>query len=348
MIKAHAQRLQFIAAGLASLLAGCGLPGPTHKGGALVALENRPDCGVYGVWERYTWSGECEGGLTSGSGTLLGYGGSTLMLRYEGEMKAGLRDGMGEMWMNAEKFNGGPVTRAGRFSRGNIVTGSETNNYSVRTYADGKNASTVYTAQESESSSGVGSALALVGAAMQGVAAGGGKNAAQLAALGSAMQGTAQPADMRASSGPSNTSPASNFGLDPTVPAVNQCVSLKRTKYSVSFTNTCNYPVAVRYCFTTLSGASQVDASSGTLKDSLCGVKTAYPSGTPSIMPGGTDTQSAPNNAAPIHFMACPSSDIRAQNHIEWDGSSLRGTCGGVIGKESASNGPARKAGAVR
>lgn len=344
--------LRFVATVCAAfILAGCGLPGPTHKGGTLVALDGRPDCGVYGVWERYTWSGECQGGLTSGQGTLLGYGGSTLMLRYDGEMKAGLRDGVGEMWMNAEKFNGGPTTRSGRFSRGNLMSGAETNNYSVRSYADGKNASTVYTANESESSSGVGGALAVVGAVMQGVAAGGGKNAAQLAALGGAMQGNTQAtgAQVGANSAMSpNRAMSSNSDLNPTVPAVNQCVRLSRTKYSVTFTNTCDFPVAIRYCFPSLSGASQVDASSGALKDSLCGVKTGDSSATPSISPGGSDAQAAPNNALPIHFIACPSSDIRAQSHIEWNGNSLHGTCGGVIGKNNASSRPTRQAGAVR
>lgn len=340
------QALRFVVTASAALiLAGCGLPGPTHKGGALVTLDGRPDCGVYGVWERYTWSGECQGGLTNGQGTLLGYGGSTLMLRYDGEMKAGLRDGVGEMWMNAEKFNGGPTTRSGRFSRGNLISGAETNNYSVRSYADGKNASTVYTASESESSSGAGGALAIVGAVMQGVAAGGGKNAAQLAALGGAMQGNTQAKGAQVGS---NSAMNSSNDLNPTVPAVNQCVRTSRTKYSVNFTNTCDFPIAIRYCFTSLSGASQVDASSGTLKDALCGAKTAYPSATPPIAPGGSDAQVAPNNALPIQFIACPSSDIRAQNNIAWDGNSLRGTCGGIIGKNSLPNGSIRKAGAVR
>lgn len=330
---------------LAVMLAGCGLPGPTHKTGVPVALDDRPDCSVYGVWERYTWSGECQGGLTSGNGTLLGYGGSTLMMRYDGEMMAGLRDGVGELWMNGEKFNGGPTTRSGRFSRGNLITGAETNGYSVRNYTDGKNASTTYKPRESESSSGVGTALAMVGAAMQGVAAGGGRNAAQLAALGTAMRGSTQSTVEGVSPNPSG---GSRSDLNPTVPAANQCVRLSRTKYSINFTNTCDFPVAVRYCFVNLSGASRLDASTGVLKDALCGARTAYPSATPSIMPGGTDSQVAPNNASPIHFVACPSSDIRAQSHIEWDGSALRGTCGGILSKDTVPNGPLKKAGAIR
>ncbi len=176
------QRLQIIAVtGLAAILTGCGLPGPTHKSSVQIALDNRPDCSVFGVWEHYTWSGECQGGFANGQGTLLGYAGSTLMLRYDGEMKAGLRDGVGEMWINGDKINGGPTTRSGRFSRGGLFTGAETNNYSVRNYSNGENSSTTYIADKSESASGVGSmAASLLGAVARGAAAGGSKNAAQL------------------------------------------------------------------------------------------------------------------------------------------------------------------------
>ncbi len=180
---------------------------------------------------------------------------------------------------------------------------------------------------------------------LPGVAAGGGRNAAQLAALGTAMRGSTQSTVEGVSPNPSG---GSRSDLNPTVPAANQCVRLSRTKYSINFTNTCDFPVAVRYCFVNLSGASRLDASTGVLKDALCGARTAYPSATPSIMPGGTDSQVAPNNASPIHFVACPSSDIRAQSHIEWDGSALRGTCGGILSKDTVPNGPLKKAGAIR
>ncbi len=43
-----------VAAGIFATLAGCGLPKPTHKSGARIPIDNRPDCAVFGVWEHYT------------------------------------------------------------------------------------------------------------------------------------------------------------------------------------------------------------------------------------------------------------------------------------------------------
>ncbi|VVE31334.1 MORN repeat-containing protein [Pandoraea pneumonica] len=247
------QRLQIAAiASIAVMLTGCGLPGPTHKSNAQIALDNRPDCSVFGVWEHYTWSGECQGGLASGQGTLLGYAGSTLMLRYVGEMKAGLRDGWGEMWINGDKIHGGPTTRSGRFARGGLVTGAETNNYSVRNYTNGENSSTTYTSEKSESSSGVGSMTAgLLGAVALGAAAGGGKNAAQLQAMGSALQGTAS-----ASPPIRSTSAGTNNGASSadTSPPVNGCAHLTpvlKPAYNdadMFIENTCSYPIVVVVC----------------------------------------------------------------------------------------------------
>ncbi|WP_156181718.1 hypothetical protein [Pandoraea apista] len=253
MKKNRLQRLQISAVtGLAAILAGCGLPGPTHKSNAQIALDNRPDCSVFGVWEHYTWSGECQGGFANGQGTLLGYAGSTLMLRYDGEMKAGLRDGMGEMWINGDKIHGGPTTRSGRFSRGSLLTGAETNNYSVRNYSNGENSSTTYISDKSESASGVGSMTAsLLGAVALGAAAGGSKNSAQLQAVGSALQGTASAGTPARSASAGTNMGATSADSSPPVNGCARLVPVYKPAYNdadMFIENTCSYPIVVVVC----------------------------------------------------------------------------------------------------
>jgi len=186
--------------------------------------------------------------------------------------------------------------------------------------------------------------LAFLGAVMQGAGAGGGKNAAQVAALSGVMQGNARPSSPGVSAG---AAPGSDSQLNPTVPAVNRCVKLGRpSKYEVSFINSCDFPVQVTYCF--------VDVVTGKnpimdLRDAACERVTRYTtSATPEIPPGEANRQHAPYNSAPVNFIACPSGEIRAERNIRWEGGQLRGSCGGVIGKGASSNAPAARSGAIR
>lgn len=188
--------------------------------------------------------------------------------------------------------------------------------------------------------------LGMLGAVAQGAASGGGKNAAQLQALGSALQGGSTSPNAATSAYQGNASGSTVSDISPTSPSVDHCVKLGRPRrHQVSFSNSCNFPIQVTYCFIDMSGNNSIyDAS-----DALCQKLSRYhASSTPSIPAGESNSQNAPDNKSNVNFIACPSGDIRAQSNFRWEGGRIKGTCGGVNSRENNANNGSARSGAIR
>lgn len=187
--KASIMTQRLVMASAVLILAACALPegGPAE----LRAIENVPGCKVWGTWPRYTWTGQCEQGLTTGYGTLEGYSNWTKMMSYTGEMAAGRRHGKGTLWLNGDRIYGGPETRTGIFDRNTLVSGTKSDNDTVITVRDGKEVAR--TSLSSSSSSDQNSTLSLLGAAFSAIGATSrSANAPTYQSLGSALSSASQ------------------------------------------------------------------------------------------------------------------------------------------------------------
>lgn len=240
-----------------------------------------------------TYEGDFIAGKRTGKGVYVWANGK----RYEGDIVDGQITGEGYQlepngntyrgqWLN-NQFNGpGVITfasdgsvRAGQFVAGKIYEGtdSKADGTLVATYANGVRTR----ASTSSDNSGVLSFVAgLLGAAAQGAASGGGRNAAQYQAVATALQAASgtpgasgSPSGMPiapASSGYNNAGGAGSAGSAnalagrKTTPAVSGCVEQVRiprgAKGYVGFypvetgiTNKCSYPINVAWC---ISGVS--------------------------------------------------------------------------------------------
>lgn len=251
-------------------LAGCGLPKARD---AAWRDTDRANCKVYGGWTSYTWSGACEGGFATGPGQLVGYGESTKMLQYDGSMQQGLRHGYGYMWINNDKIHGGPITRTGTFVRGALTDGTEETASNVKNYAGGNlTGSQALTSPESNDNGAF--AMAILGAAVQGVAAARGKSAGQLqnvAALQSNTRATSNyvteptvqsqrgsvthsPSSSKATIAATSANQSKSAAGQPqpkytNEPDVNRCVSFEQNSTFMFLKNSCPFKVAVQFCF---------------------------------------------------------------------------------------------------
>lgn len=217
---------------LAIGLGGCGLP----KGGEekWTAIDGNPNCAVWGVWDRYTWTGPCLSGRAEGLGSLQGFSGSTEMMRYSGKMTAGLRNGQGTLWINNDEIHGGPETKVGMFIDGNFVSGSESNSKSTFSYANGVSTWTS-DHEPAQSSSGLGAIASALGVAANIAAGSAGSNSANYQALGQALHSVsgnesatagvgASPYEQYSQNSPTSSSAKScNFSTKTLRDAIAQC-----------------------------------------------------------------------------------------------------------------------------
>ncbi|VVE00797.1 MORN repeat-containing protein [Pandoraea horticolens] len=228
-----------------------------------------------------TYEGDFIAGKRTGKGIYVWANGK----RYEGDVVDGALSGQGDQrepngnayrgrWLNNTFDGPGVITfasdgsvRAGRFVKGKIYDGTDTraDGTLIATYANGVRTS----ATSSDDGPGVLSFVAgLLGAAAQGVASGGGRNAAQYQAVATALQatsGTAAPP----SAMPLPVTPSGNYGAsaggnaasagrkttDPITGCVEQVRIPRGAKGYVGWyevetgvRNTCGYAVNVAWC----------------------------------------------------------------------------------------------------
>lgn len=148
---------------LALSLSGCAIPKPGVD--RWMNVEGQTNCQIFGDWNRYTWTGACADGYATGNGELVGYGGSTKMWSYTGQLQRGLREGYGIMTY-------GPMTQTGTFRNGRLFSGTLTGNGQQYVYENGAEVRGGVAARSSDSSdSGLSTFAAVLGGVAQGVAA---------------------------------------------------------------------------------------------------------------------------------------------------------------------------------
>ncbi|ODP32843.1 hypothetical protein A9762_03935 [Pandoraea sp. ISTKB] len=250
-----------------------------------------------------TYEGDFIAGKRTGKGVYVWADGK----RYEGDMVDGQITGQGFQlepngntyrgeWQNNTFHGTGIITfasdgsvRAGQFVNGKIFEGtdSKADGTLVATYSNGVRSR----ASTASDSSGVVSFVAgLLGAAAQGVASGGGRNAAQYQAVATALQAasgspggspsgaampSAQPSsgyNAAASAGNAGGGTPSGLAGRKTIPPISGCVDQVRIPrgakgyvgwYAVEtgLTNKCGYTINVAWCVTGLTNKDGNDAA---------------------------------------------------------------------------------------
>ncbi|WP_082221468.1 MORN repeat-containing protein [Herbaspirillum chlorophenolicum] len=265
--------------------------------------------------------------------------------RYSGNFLRGQRDGVSTTYVfaNGDRFDG--EQRNSSFINGNLVNSS---GEVIASFIDGKryNRSNPNNSSASSSGSSGGGFGALLGAVAQGMAAAGGKNAAQYQALANGLNGNA--ATGGGGSGgvnPAYTAPVAGAAAssgDSTQPMVNQCMKFSRKgKYEMRIDNSCGYDLSTVYCYTSIANASQYF-------DVTANACTSYRRSSSAnivISANGFITVNAPNNNNPVKFIACKLANDGYPTKLQWDGNSLQGEC---HFRASTSSGGARSFGAVR
>lgn len=242
---------------LVLLLSACSAPkrGPVR----LINVEGQSNCLVYGGWDRYTWTGTCEEGYAAGYGELRGYSGSTEMRVYTGQVKRGVMDGSGTLTVQTDGI--GPITMAGTFRNGSLISGTEITQRDgyTRVYENGAQVRSYSTASSNDSSgSGLSTFAAVLGGVAQGVAAS--RGAAVPATQPMPKTYTPTPAPSVTQS-PYTTSTATRTTPAPApTPSVgrdtpsgdeavrNQCATIERYQGTWKAMNRCQEVVFVAFC----------------------------------------------------------------------------------------------------
>ncbi|VVE62099.1 MORN repeat-containing protein [Pandoraea captiosa] len=235
--------------------------GATYEGDFIAG--KRTGKGVY-VWpDGRRYEGDMVDGNLSGQGYQLEPNGNT----YRGQWAENTFDGPGII-----TFAGDGSVRAGQFVKGKIFDGTDTraDGTLIATYSGGVRTSAT---DSSDDGPGVLSFVAgLLGAAAQGVASGGGRNAAQFQAVATALQATSGASSSPSPSAlPVSATPSANYNASAggntasagrkTIAPVTGCIEQVRIPrgakghggwYDVEtgIKNTCGYAVIVAWCVT--------------------------------------------------------------------------------------------------
>ena len=265
---------------------------------------------------------------------------------YEGDFVEGVRTGYGTYtFANGNRFEGTQ-------SNNNFVNGSLTDagGEAIAKYVDGKRIALRYEPPQASSQTSSGSGFgAVLGAIAQGLAAAGGKNAAQYQALATAMNssGSSGAGAPQAYSAPGAAAGNSgtggvNSGND-TQPTVNNCLNFARKgKYSMQVNNSCGFEVSMIYCFTNISNQAPIgyDVTSNACSNYRS-------SSSANIIVGASSfiVVNAPDNTSPVLFIGCKSANNGYPENLRYDGSKLNGQC---HYRQTTASGGSRSVGAIR
>lgn len=272
---------------LALLLSGCAIPKPGVD--RWMNVEGRTNCQIFGDWNRYTWTGTCADGYATGNGELVGYGGSTKMWSYTGQLQRGLREGYGIMTY-------GPMTQTGSFRDGRLFSGTLTGNGQQYVYENGAEVRGGMAASSNDSSdSGLSTFAAVLGDVAQGVAASRGAAApstqpvprtdtstptpvvaqSPYTTLTAAARSTPTPA-----STPSGTYPSANKKV---ARMAHECLKVDNlsnkgiSTESAIMRNSCDEKVNYLYCVDSSNGGAIFPAESRSLGQEISGHMAATP-----------------------------------------------------------------------
>lgn len=107
--------------------------------------EGKTNCRVQGSLEKYIWIGNCQSGYANGYGQLIGFTGENMALNFAGDIKNGVRDGKGYLWIQPQNPNEPSIEKDGHFRNGKFLTGTITQNKVVQRYEDGKRLNSINT-----------------------------------------------------------------------------------------------------------------------------------------------------------------------------------------------------------
>ncbi|MFJ2994516.1 hypothetical protein [Pandoraea sp. NPDC087047] len=266
--------------------------------------------------------------------------------RYTGDFVNGARTGYGiYTFANGNRYEGDQ--RAGNFINGNLTDAS---GEAIAKFVDGKRIALRYEPPPASSQTSSGSGFgAVLGAIAQGLAAAGGKNAAQFQAMATAMNssvgssGSSAPQAYSAPNTVASNSAASGTNSASTQPMVNNCLNFTRKgKYSMQINNSCGFEVSMIYCFTSISNQAPIGYD---VTSNACTNYRSSSSANVIVGASSFTVVNAPNNSNPVEFIACKSANNGYPEKLRYDGSKLNGQCHYM--QATAGNG-ARSFGAIK
>lgn len=312
---------------LALLMSGCAIPKPGVD--RWMNVEGQTNCQIFGDWNRYTWTGTCEDGYATGSGELVGYGGSTKMWSYTGQLQRGLREGYGIMTY-------GPMTQTGTFRDGRLFSGTLTGNGQQYVYENGAEVRGGMAASSNDSSdSGISTFAAVLGGVAQGVAAS--RNAATPATQPVPRTHTPTPAPVFAQSPYATSTAATRATPTPasspsgTYASANKkvariahvCLKVENlsnkgiSTESAIMRNSCDEKVNYLYCVDSSNGGGHFSCR-----------KQNFGSGDIRAHGGDTFSVMGANNPLRVYWFACTEGDgLLVSRTVRFDNGGMRGTC---------------------
>ncbi|QHE91019.1 hypothetical protein PI93_003700 [Pandoraea fibrosis] len=241
--------------------------GDTYEGDFIAGKRTGKGIYVWASGKRY--EGDILNDNITGQGYQLEPNGNT----YRGQWADNAFDGPGVI-----TFASDGSVRAGQFVKGKIYDGTDTraDGTLIATYANGVRSSATSSAASDDGPGVLSIVAGLLGAAAQGAASGGGRNAAQYQAVASALQATsgaamspsAMPQSVAPTSGNYNAGAGSNAaaaGRKTTAP-ISGCVEQVRIprgakgyvgwyEVETGVRNTCGYAINVAWCVTANNAA---------------------------------------------------------------------------------------------